>query len=71
MLDVVLDGVFRDPVGAAEPDGGQVVRLHEAVHRHSGEPHDFRDFGNGEETGIGKTFSGHCAQLSWGDVVHS
>ena len=70
VLDVVLNGMLRNPVGPAETYGRQVVRLDEAVYGHPGQPHDFGDFGNGQESGVGKTFSGHFSQLSW-DVVQS
>jgi hypothetical protein len=70
VLDIILDGVLGNPVRPAKPDGREVVRLDEPIHGHPGQPHDFGDFGNCEETGVGKSFSGHCSQLSW-DVVQS
>src|SRR4051794_6548236 len=51
-LEVLFDGVFWDAVGAAEPDSRHLPRMHESVHGHLGHPHEFRDFGHGQKTGL-------------------
>ena len=58
-LQHVVNGLRVNPERAADPDGGQLAVVHEAVHRHLADPHQARHFGDGEKLSSWRlTFAG-------------
>ncbi|VXC00810.1 hypothetical protein ARTHRO9AX_210014 [Arthrobacter sp. 9AX] len=53
-LEVLVHGVFGNPVGAAEPHRRHLPRVDKAVNGHFGDAHDLGYFSHGKELRVGE-----------------
>lgn len=49
-----MDGLLRDPEGAANPNRGEFTTMDKSINGHLRNPHHRGNLGNGKETNLGK-----------------